>query len=173
MEQKSLVSLIVKNEKGVLATISELLSEADINVEKLVASSIDVEGKISKMIFYITGNRVTINDFFKENIEKLPVVLNYSNFTTSGGFIEKELLMIKVLQTNSNFSDINSLLSASEGKIIFIDKNIVVYEIISDNDKLDEIMEKLSLLTKDIEISRSGLVAMDFSNKTNHYELYE
>ena len=171
MEQKSLISLIVKNEKGVLAKISDLLGKANINIEKLVVSTIDVEGTVSKIIFYLTGNRETVNDFFEKNIKTLPAVLKINNFVANGGFVEKELLIIKISQTNINFTEINSIVSSNDGKIIFIDEHIVIYQIISDSDKIDESVKKILFLTKEVEISRSGIVAMDFNKKLDDFTI--
>ena len=171
MEQKSLISLLVKNEKGVLAKISELISEAGINIEKLVASSVDMESKVSKIIFYLTGDRKTVDDFFKKHVETLQEVISVNNFMTNNNFVEKELLMVKLFQNNVNFSEINNIISLYEGKIIYINGKIIVYQIISDSDKIDDIIKKIYFLTKDIEISRTGIVAMDFSDtiKSTNY----
>lgn len=169
MEQKSLISLIVKNEKGVLAKISDLLNKASVNIEKLVVSSIDVKNTISKMIFYLTGDRKTINNFFETEIEILPEVLKYNNFIANGGFVEKELLIIKISQTNVNFTEINSIVSSNDGKIVFIDENIVIYQIISDSEKIDESVRKILFLTNKLEISRSGIVAMDFDKNLDDF----
>ena len=86
-------------------------------------------------------------------------------------FVEKELLMVKLFQNNVNFSEINNIISLHEGKIIYINEKIIVYQIISDSDKIDDIIRKIYFLTKDIEISRTGIVAMDFSDviKSTNY----
>ena len=164
MEQKSLISILVKNEKGVLAKISDLISSQGINIEKLVGSSADNENKVSKMIFYLTGDRKEVNDFFEKNIKTLDEVLSFNNFMTNDNYVEKELTMIKVSQNNINFPEINNIISSSNGNIIYIDGKIVIYQIICDSDKIDDIIKKIYFLTKDIEISRTGIVAMDFSN---------
>ena len=171
MEQKSLISLLVKNEKGVLARISELISEAGINIEKLVASSVDMENKVSKIIFYLTGDRKIVDEFFKKHIETLQEVISINNFMANDNFVEKELLMVKLFQNNVNFSEINNIISLHEGMIIYINEKIIVYQIISDSDKIDDIIRKIYFLTKDIEISRTGIVAMDFSDviKSTNY----
>ncbi len=171
MEQKSLISLLVKNEKGILAKISELISDAGINIEKLVASSVDTNNKISKLIFYLTGERGKVNEFFEKNIKTLDGVLNINNFIANNEFVENELLMVKILQNNVNFSEINNIISSNNGKIIYINGTIVIYQIISDSDNVDDVIRKIYFLTKDIEISRTGIVAMDFSNdlKSTNY----
>lgn len=171
MEQKSLISLLVKNEKGVLAKISEMISAVGINIEKLVASAVDKENKISKMIFYLTGNRENVNDFFETKIRTLDEVLDINNFMTNGEFVEKELLIVKLLQNNVNYSEISNIMSSNDGKVIYINNEIIIYQIISDSDKIDDIVKKVYFLTKDVEISRTGIVAMDFSSniKSTNY----
>lgn len=157
--EKSLVSILVLNVKGQLGKIATFFSEHNLNILRLVLSAADKDDKIHKIIAYLEGNRKYVNEMCKCLID-VENVLKVNNFQTNYDYLEKEVCLIKILSSNSKVPEVMNLVTDLNGKTIFTNQKVIIYKIEDNEENVNKFVNKLTYITKDIEISRSGMVAM-------------
>jgi acetolactate synthase-1/3 small subunit len=157
--EKSLVTVLVPNISGQLAIVTKFCAENNINILRLTLSAADRYDKIQKIIMYLEGSRVLVNDVCKKLLE-VETIIKVSNFQTNSQFIEKEVCLIKILIKNPRFQNVMALISDSGGRIVHSNGEITIFEIENNEENVNKLVNDMADITKDIEISRSGMVAM-------------
>lgn len=155
--EKSLISVIIKNVKGSLTKVTEYCARNNMNIERLVLSNFKLNNLEHRVILYITGDRQRINSLI-DGLKQIDVVVSASNFQTNS-YIERELILVKVKEDNPQLSRIMDLVNEYNGSTILYKNNIIIFQFINEEEKNIELMERLENLTNDIEVLKSGLVA--------------
>ena len=127
------------------------------NIERLVLSNFKLNNLEHRVILYITGDRQRINSLI-DGLRQLDVVVSASNFQANS-YIERELILVKVKEDNPQISRIMDLVSDYNGSTILYRNNIIIFQFINEEEKNNELMERLENLSDDIEVLKSGLVA--------------
>lgn len=155
--EKSLLSVVINNVKGSLTKVTGYCAANNMNIERLVLSNFKLNNLQHRVILYITGDRQRINSLL-DGLRKLDVVVSASNFQANN-YIERELILVKVKEDNPQISRIMDLVSDYNGSTILYRNDIIIFQFINEEEKNNELMERLENLTDDIEILKSGLVA--------------
>jgi acetolactate synthase-1/3 small subunit len=163
--QKSLVSILADNKKGMLAKITAFFAENDMNIESLTLSPADIENKVHRTTAYISGDRSKIDALCKE-MEKIDGVQKVINFMTNS-FIERELGLVKVKVKDASISKITDLVNQHLGETIFINSKIMICQIKETEEKVSKFMIEIKKLTDDVEILRTGIVATSLDEGLN------
>ena len=166
-EEKSLVSILVLNVKGQLGKVATFFSEHNLNILRLVLSAADKDDKIHKIIAYIEGDREKVNEMCKGLLD-VENVLKVTNFQTNSEYIEKEVCMVKVLNSEPKAPDVANLISDFSGRTIFTNQKITIYKIEDDEENINDFVNKLVGITKNLELSRSGMIAMAIDDKIDN-----
>ena len=162
--EQSLVSILALNVKGQLGRITTFFSEHNLNILRLVLSAADKDDKIHRTIAYLEGDRKYVNDMCKE-LEKVENVIKVVNFQTNDEYVEKEMCLIKISSYNNKIDKIINLVREYEGQTIVLKEKITVFKIEGMEDNVNDFVNKLNEITKEVEISRSGLVAIALNDK--------
>lgn len=162
--EKSLVSILALNVKGQLGRMTTFFSEHNLNILRLVLSAADKHDKIHRTIAYLEGDRNYVNDMCKE-LEKVENVIKVVNFQTNDEYVEKEMCLIKISSYNDKIDKIINLVRDYEGKTIVSKEKITVFKVEGMEDEVNEFVNKLTDITKEVEISRSGMVAIALNDK--------
>lgn len=157
--EKSLVSILMANVKGVLAEISEFFSSHNLNISRLTISAADRNDKVQKAIVYLEGERKHVDEVCKKLLD-IENVLKIVNFQTNAEYLERETCLIKLLLSDPKLPDVTNLVTDMNGKTIFTNQQIVVYKMDDTEENVNEFVRKLTNITMDVEISRSGMIAM-------------
>lgn len=166
-KEKSLVSVLVLNVKGQLGKVTTFFSEHNLNILRLVLSAADKDDKIHKIIAYIEGDRKKVNEMC-ERLLNVENVLKVTNFQTNSEYIEKEVCLIKILNSEPKAPDVSNFVADANGRTIFTNQNITIYRIEDNEENVNDFVNKLVDVTKNIEISRSGMIAMAIDNKIDN-----
>lgn len=166
-KEKSLVSVLALNVKGQLGRITTFFSEHNLNILRLVLSAADKDDKIHKTIAYIEGDRKKVDEMCKGLLD-VENVLKVTNFQTNAEYIEKEVCLIKILNSESKASDVSNLVADASGRTIFTNQNITIYKIEDNEENVNDFVNRLVGITKNIEISRSGMIAMAIDDKIDN-----
>lgn len=156
-DEKSLLSVVIRNVKGSLSKITGYCADHNMNIERLVLSNFKLNNLEHRVILYITGDRQRINSLI-DGLRQLDVVVSASNFQANN-YIERELILVKVKEDNPQISRIMDLVSDYNGSTILYKNNIIIFQFINEEEKNNELMERLENLSDDIEVLKSGLVA--------------
>lgn len=162
--EKSLVSILALNVKGQLGRITTFFSEHNLNILRLVLSAADKDDKIHRTIAYLEGDREYVNNMCKE-LEKVENVIKVVNFQTNDEYVEKEMCLVKISSYNNKIDKIINLVREYEGQTIVSKEKITVFKVEGMEDDVNDFVNKINEITKEVEISRSGMVAMALNDK--------
>ena len=162
--EKSIVSILALNVKGQLGRMTTFFSEHNLNVLRLVLSAADKDDKIHRTIAYLEGDREYVNNMCKE-LEKVENVIKVVNFQTNDEYVEKEMCLIKISSYNEKIDKIMNLVREYEGQTIISKEKITVFKVEGMEDEVNTFVNKITEITREVEISRSGLVAIALNDK--------
>lgn len=158
--QKILVSMIIKNVEGVLSKISNDCFENDINIERLTISEFQSsKNKNQKAIMLLQSNKKQVETLLK-NLKKKKLVSSYYIFDPYSS-IERELMMIKVDSKNSKYEKLVAIFNEYKVENIYSSQgNQMVFQFSGSEIRNNELMSRLEKITDEIEILKSGIVAI-------------
>lgn len=158
--QKILVSMIIKNVEGVLSKISNDCFENDINIERLTISEFQSsKNKNQKAVMLLQANKKQIDTLLK-NLKKKKLVSSYYVFDPYSS-IERELMMIKVDSKNSKYEKLVGIFNEYKVENIYSSQgNQMVFQFCGSEIRNNELMSRLEKITDEIEILKSGIVAI-------------
>lgn len=158
--QKILVSMIIKNVEGVLLKISNDCFENDINIERLTISEFQSsKNKNQKAVMLLQANKKQIDTLLK-NLKKKKLVSSYYIFDPYSS-IERELMMIKVDSKNSKYEKLIAIFNEYKVENIYSSQgNQMVFQFCGSEIRNNELMSRLEKITDEIEILKSGIVAI-------------
>lgn len=162
--ERSLVSVLALNVKGQLGKITTFFSEHNLNILRLVLSAADKDDKIHRTIAYLEGDRKYVNDMCKE-LEKVENVVKVVNFQTNSEYIEKEVCLLKVSSYNPALQNIINFSNNLNGRTLIMNDKITILKIEGGEEEVTDFVNKVAELTKDVEICRSGMVAIAVDEK--------
>ena len=163
-KEKSLVSILALNVKGQLGKITTFFSEHNLNILRLVLSAADKDDKIHRTIAYLEGDREYVNNMCKE-LEKVENVVKVINFQTNDEYIEKELCLIKISSYNKKLYNVSNLVINYGGQTLISKEKITIFKVEGAEEEVNNFINELNNITTEVEISRSGMVAIAINDK--------
>lgn len=159
-EEKILVSMVIKNIGGVLSKISNSCFENNINIEKLTISEFQSsKNKKQKAIMLLQSNKKQVETLLK-NLKKKKLVSSYYIFDPYSS-IERELMMIKIDSKNSKYEKLVGIFNEYKVENIYSSQgNQMVFQFSGSEIRNNELMSRLEKITDEIEILKSGIVAI-------------
>lgn len=155
------ISVLVRNEFGVLSRISGLFSGRGFNIESLsVAETMDP--KVSRMTIVTSGDDKVLEQINKQ-LNKLIDVIKVHDFTKEE-YIERELALVKVSLTAENRAEVLSIVDIFRAKVVDVSPRSYTIEVTGDEEKIAAITDLLRPLGIK-EIVRTGRIAMARSPK--------
>ncbi len=156
-KEKYLSCILFKNEKGLLGKVATILGQNDVNIENINISSVNSDETIQKVIVYTSGIRS--EQVLNELIKSMPEVLDVFTFKNHENVIEKEVCLVKINNKNNEIIKLTNLIKAQNGKLIFMNGMLSIYEVVDEISKINTLVEELNKISNDIDISRSLVVA--------------
>ncbi|MFZ5805676.1 MAG: acetolactate synthase small subunit [Verrucomicrobiota bacterium] len=150
------LSLLVENKFGVLTRIAGLFSGRGYNIDTLNVAPTNDE-KVSRMTITVVGDDQVLDQVIKQ-LNKLVDVIQVQDFQ-DGGYIERELVLIKVKADAKDRSEIMQVCDIFRAKIVDVQTDSVTIQITGDENKV----EKLILLMNNfgvLDLTRTGKVAL-------------
>ena len=137
---KHKVAVLVENNPGVLAKVSNLFSRRGYNIESLVVS--DTEDKtISRMTIVVDGDERTIEQVTKQ-LHKLVDVIKVNDLTNDDT-VCRQLLLIRVAADRETRGEIIQLMDIFRARIIDIGRRSLIIEATGDESKIEAIIKSL------------------------------
>lgn len=150
------ISILVKNEFGVLSRVSGLFSARGFNIESLtVAPTLDP--KFSRMTIITEGNEQIIEQILKQ-LRKLIDVIKVSDLTGKQ-FVERELTLIKVTAEEKTRAEVLRIVDIFRSKVVDVTPKTFTVEVTGTQDKIDAMIGLLKPMGIR-EIVRTGKVAI-------------
>jgi acetolactate synthase-1/3 small subunit len=150
------ISVLVKNEFGVLSRVSGLFSARGFNIESLtVAETLDPQ--FSRMTIVTEGNEQIIEQILKQ-LRKLIDVIKVSDLTGKD-FVERELALIKVKAEEATRAEVLRTVDIFRSKVVDVTSKTYTIEVTGTEDKIVAMIDLLRPMGIR-EIIRTGRVAV-------------
>ena len=157
--KKSVLSVLVENESGVLARISGLFSRRGYNIESLTVGPSEQEG-LSRMII-VTQDDV---EQVKKQLNKLINVIKITDLSELP-YVDRELALIKV-SSKQNRAEIIEIADLFRSRIIDVAEDSLGVEVTGDSEKINAVIQLISPFGIK-EVARTGSVALLRGKKFN------
>ena len=167
MESKRrVISLLVDNQSGVLARVSNLFCRRGFNIDSLTVSATN-DPTVSRITVTITSDEKAMSQIILQT-ERLEVtrqvfVLDHENS------LERELLMHKVAADVHNRSELREIASIYKAKIIDFSPDSMVLELTGRPEKVDAFLKILADY-KILEQCRTGVTALERGGMHQHMQ---
>lgn len=158
---KNVISILVKNEAGVLSRVSGLFSRRGFNIDSLsVGKTVDPE--ISRITITMDCDQATMDQMLKQS-RKLYVVIAIEELPGSQS-VTRELALIKVRSHEETRSGIREVAAIFRASIVDVATESMIVEITGDEDKIDAFIRLLEPYGI-IEMTRTGLTGLQRGNE--------
>ncbi|MDT8391734.1 MAG: acetolactate synthase small subunit [Lentisphaeria bacterium] len=150
------ISVLVENKFGVLSRIAGLFSGRGFNIDSLTVGPTHDES-LSRMTIITHGDDNVLEQIDKQ-LNKLVDVVKVTDLTGSG-FVNRELMLIKVKTTPQTRSEVMQITDIFKACVVHVDLEIVVIQVTGPTAKLDAFI-KLMAAFGIVELARTGSVAL-------------
>ncbi len=156
--ERHTISVQVDNEPGVLARVIGLFSGRGYNIDSLTVSEVDTTSRQSRISIVTIGTPLVIEQI-KAQLHRMVPVHHVRDLTTSGSHIERELALVKVV--NSGEKRIEALRIADTFRARTIDSTLssFVFEITGNSSKVEAFIDLMASMGE-MEVSRTGVSAI-------------
>ena len=156
MQRKYVLSVLVKNNSGVLSRVSGLFSRRGYNINSLSVGETQ-DNSISRMTIELNGD-----DYILEQIKnqpgKLIEVIEIIELK-QGSSVYRELILIKVTATEVTRPQIIEISNIFRAKVVDIAASSIVLEVTGASDKIEAFTKMLDTYGI-LEIARTGLTGL-------------
>ena len=165
-DQRRVISLLVDNQSGVLARVSNLFCRRGFNIDSLTVSATN-DPTVSRITVTITSDEKALSQLILQT-ERLEVtrqvfVLDHENS------LERELLLLKVAADVHNRSELREIASIYKAKIIDFSPDSMVLELTGRPEKVDAFLKILADY-KILEQCRTGVTALERGGMHQHMQ---
>lgn len=157
---RHIISILLENEAGALSRVSGLFSARGYNIESLnVAPTHD--STVSRITVVTDGSDKVIEQIEKQ-LNKLIDVVKVLDLTADE-HIEREILLLKLHNTNATQSVLDVLTNEYSGKVVDNSHDSIVVEITGVGEKLDRAIQSVPAEVI-CELVRSGALGISAGN---------
>lgn len=155
--QKYILSVMVKNNAGVLARVSSLFGRRGFNIDSLTVSA-TTDPTISRMSIIVQGDEATLEQIIKQ-VSKLEEAIWVEQLWEDESYC-KELVFVKVLAENATSREsIREVAEVYNANIVESTHNAIIVELTEVPSRIDAFLDVISNF-EIIEMCRSGVTAM-------------
>ena len=155
--QKYILSVMVKNNAGVLARVSSLFGRRGFNIDSLTVSA-TTDPTISRMSIIVQGDEATLEQIIKQ-VSKLEEAIWVDQLWEDESYC-KELVFVKVLAENAaSRESIREVAEVYNANIVESTHNAIIVELTEVPSRIDAFLDVISNF-EIIEMCRSGVTAM-------------
>ena len=156
MEQLSPISVLVRNEPGVLARVSGLFARRGFNILSLAVGETD-DPRVSRINVVVVGEPPIIEQVVKQ-LKRLVSVIKVSDLSDTPR-VERGLLLLKVKAGPAERGKLLQLADIFRARVDHVDNQCLVLEVSGNRNKLEafvDVMRPQGIL----EMARTGQIAM-------------
>lgn len=156
MENLSPISVLVRNEPGVLARVSGLFARRGFNIYSLAVGETD-DPKVSRISVVVAGEPPIIDQVVKQ-LRRLVSVIMVSDLTGSPR-VERGLLLVKVNAPHEMRGELLQLAQIFRARVDHVDAQSLILEVTGNREKLEAFIDMLRPHGIQ-EMARTGQIAM-------------
>jgi acetolactate synthase-1/3 small subunit len=153
---RHVISALVINEPGVLASVAGLFSARGFNIDSLVVGRTE-NPEHSRMTVVVVGDDNTLEQVRKQ-LAKLVPVIKVRDFKDTA-YIERDLALITVSVGPEHRGEVIQIVQLFRGKIVDVAKTSLMIEMSGTEEKIEALVEMLRPYGIK-ELARTGVIAM-------------
>lgn len=153
---RHVLSALVHNQPGVLATVSGMLASRGFNIDSLAVGETE-HHNLSRMVFVVNGDD-TVVDQVRKQLDKLVPVVRVDDVSAED-FVERDLMLIKVRCPGEKRPEIFQLVESFRGRVVDIQHANVMIEVSGTEGKVEAFIE-LMRPYRILELARTGRIAL-------------
>ena len=156
MENLSPISVLVRNERGVLSRVSGLFARRGFNIYSLAVGETD-DPTVSRISVVVAGDPPVIDQVVKQ-LRRLVSVIKVSDLTGQAR-VERGLLVIKVNAPHDKRGELMQLVQIFRARVDHVDNQSLILEVTGNREKLEafiDILRPHGIL----EMARTGQIAI-------------
>ena len=158
---KHTLSCLVKNQRGVLAQVSEAFASQGINIESLAVGETE-DTRVSRATIVVAGDEQTVSEAERQ-CEALDVVLELEDLA-SEEFYARELLLIKVCVEPDTISRVMQAAELFQARVIGMSDQTITLELAGEHRAIDGLLKMVRPLGI-VALARSGQIAVPASDE--------
>ena len=175
-DQRRVISLLVDNQSGVLARVSNLFCRRGFNIDSLTVSSsasssftvsATNDPAVSRITVTITSDEKALQQLVLQT-ERLEVTRQVFVLDSEKS-LERELLLLKVESDVHNRTELREIACIYKAKIIDLSPDSMVFELIGRPDKLDAFLKMFEGYNI-LELCRTGVTALERGGMHQHIQ---
>ena len=164
--QRRVISLLVDNQSGVLARVSNLFCRRGFNIDSLTVSATN-DPSVSRITVTLRGTEQALNQLILQT-ERLEVTRQIFELDPDKS-LQRELLLLKVECDNQNRAELREISSIYKAKIIDLSPDSMIFELTGKPDKIDAFL-KMFTDYKILEQCRTGVTALERGGMHQHMQ---
>ena len=165
--KRRVISLLVDNQSGVLARVSNLFCRRGFNIDSLTVSATN-DPAVSRITVTITSDDKALKQLILQT-ERLEVTRQVFVLDGEKSLERELLLLLKVASDVHNRSELREIASIYKAKIIDLSPDSMVFELIGKPDKIDAFL-KMFTDYKILEQCRTGVTALERGGMHQHIQ---
>ncbi|MGN0708335.1 MAG: acetolactate synthase small subunit [Faecalibacterium sp.] len=164
--QRRVISLLVDNQSGVLARVSNLFCRRGFNIDSLTVSATN-DPTVSRITIAVSGSEKELSQLIlqTERLEVTRQVFVLSRENT----LQRELLLLKVAADVSNRAELREIASIYKAKIIDLSPDSMIFELTGKPEKIDAFLLMFQEYTI-LEQCRTGVTALERGGMHEHMQ---
>lgn len=151
------ISILVRNQPGVLVRVALVFSRRGYNIESLVVSPDVISGDFSRITVTCSGDRDTLEQIIKQCSKLIDVVHAIDH--TGQASVETEIALIKLKAELRERTEILQIAEHYKAKVVDYGTEAVMLQVHGESEKLDSFVGLLRPFGI-IELVRSGKILM-------------
>ena len=156
MENYSPISVLVRNERGVLSRVSGLFARRGFNIYSLAVGETD-DPSVSRISVVVAGDPSVIDQVVKQ-LRRLVSVIKVSDLTGCPK-VERGLLLVKVNAPHETRGEMLQLAQIFRARVDHVDNQSLILEVTGNREKLEAFIDILRPHGIQ-EMARTGQIAM-------------
>ena len=155
---RSIITVLVDNEPGVLARVVGMFSGRGYNIDSLNVAEVVTNEHLSRITIVTHGTSEVINLIRKQLMTIVPVH-SVTNLEDEGSPVEAEVALVYLKVDDSNKKKVFNICDFYRARKIENEYNTSIFEIAGTSDRIDSFIKEINKLVE-IEVVRSGPIAI-------------
>src|SRR5438128_1938975 len=153
---RHVLSALVQNQPGVLAHVSGMLASRGFNIDSLAVGETE-QPQLSRMTFVVHGDD-NVLDQVRKQLDKIVSIVRVDDIS-SENYVERDLMLIKVVAPSEKRSEIALLVEMFRGRVVDISRDDLMIEISGQEGKVEAFINLMRPYGI-VELARTGRIAL-------------
>ena len=153
---KHTISCLVKNQRGVLAKVSEAFASKGISIESLAVGETE-DSTVSRATIVVAGDDGTVSEAERE-CEALDVVIELEDLASEEVYA-RELLLVKIRAKPDTITSVMQVAELFQARVIGLSDKTITLELAGEHRAIDGMVKMVRPLGI-VALARSGQIAV-------------